>query len=106
MLTLTTVNIGAPEPAELARFYAAPVGPVSRAQLLTGCYGARVSVPDVYSPAGSRGLNPTELTIAERLKERGHLLLDRVDHLARLRQHVLHHGPVDVAPFSAKKGTL
>ena len=39
-------------------FYAAPVCSVSRAQLLTGCYGARISVPSVYFPASPTGLNP------------------------------------------------
>ena len=36
------------EGMKLTSFYAAPVCSVSRAQLLTGCYGARVSVPGVY----------------------------------------------------------
>ena len=38
------------EGMKLTSFYAAPVCSVSRAQLLTGCYGARVSVPGVYWP--------------------------------------------------------
>jgi arylsulfatase A len=62
----------AAEGMKLTSFYAAPVCSVSRAQLLTGCYGARVSVPGVYSPAGPQGLNPKEFTIAERLKEHGY----------------------------------
>src|SRR5262249_13879074 len=37
----------AAEGMKLTSFYAAPVCSVSRAQLLTGCYGARVSVPGV-----------------------------------------------------------
>lgn len=57
---------------KLTSFYAAPVCSVSRAQLLTGCYGARVSVPGVYGPGSSRGLNPAEKTIAEHLKEQGY----------------------------------
>lgn len=60
------------EGMKLTSFYAAPVCSVSRAQLLTGCYGARVSVPGVYGPGGKHGLNPAEHTIAERLKERGY----------------------------------
>ena len=60
------------EGMKLTSFYAAPVCSVSRAQLLTGCYGARVSVPGVYPPAARNGLNPAEHTIAERLKERGY----------------------------------
>ena len=57
---------------KLTSFYAAPVCSVSRAQLLTGCYGARISVPSVYFPGGSQGLNPEEFTIAERLKPLGY----------------------------------
>ena len=60
------------EGMKLTSFYAAPVCSVSRAQLLTGCYGARVSVPGVYFPAQANGLNPAEFTIAERLKEQGY----------------------------------
>ena len=60
------------ERIKLTSFYAAPVCSVSRAQLLTGCYGARVSVPGVYSPGHANGLNPAAHTIAERLKERGY----------------------------------
>lgn len=62
----------AAEGMKLTSFYAAPVCSVSRAQLLTGCYGARVSVPGVYFPAGSQGLNPKERTVAEHLKELGY----------------------------------
>ena len=60
------------EGMKLTSFYAAPVCSVSRAQLLTGCYGARVSVPGVYFPGQANGLNPAEYTIAERLKELGY----------------------------------
>jgi arylsulfatase A len=62
----------ATEGMKFTSFYAAPVCSVSRAQLLTGCYGARVSVPGVYSPGSRNGLNPAEHTIADRLKERGY----------------------------------
>jgi arylsulfatase A len=60
------------EGMKLTSFYAAPVCSVSRAQLLTGCYGARVSVPGVYPPGSKNGLNPKEFTIAERMKEQGY----------------------------------
>jgi arylsulfatase A len=60
------------EGMKLTSFYAAPVCSVSRAQLLTGCYGARVSVPGVFFPGQAEGLNPAEYTIAERLKEKGY----------------------------------
>ena len=62
----------AKEGMKLTSFYAAPVCSVSRAQMLTGCYGARVSVPGVYFPGQSVGLNPSEVTVAERLKEKGY----------------------------------
>lgn len=57
---------------KLTSFYAAPVCSVSRAQLLTGCYGARISVPGVYGPGSAQGLNPNETTIAEHLKSLGY----------------------------------
>ena len=62
----------AKEGMKLTSFYATPVCSVSRAQILTGCYGARVSVPGVYFPGQSVGLNPSEVTVAERLKEKGY----------------------------------
>ena len=57
---------------KMTSFYAAPVCSVSRAQMMTGCYGARVSVPGVFPPASAHGLNPKEFTMAERLKEQGY----------------------------------
>lgn len=62
----------AAEGMKLTSFYAASVCSVSRAQLLTGCYGPRISVPGVYFPAGPNGLNPQEDTIAERVKPQGY----------------------------------
>lgn len=60
------------EGMKLTSFYAAPVCSVSRAQMMTGCYGARVSVPGVYPPGSKNGLHPQEKTIAEYLKEKGY----------------------------------
>ncbi len=60
------------EGMKLTSFYAAPVCSASRAQLLTGCYAPRVSVPGVFFPAGQRGLNPEEWTVAEYLKDLGY----------------------------------
>jgi arylsulfatase A len=60
------------EGMKLTSFYAAPVCSVSRAQMMTGCYGVRVSVPGVYGPGGKSGLNPKERTIAEYLQEQGY----------------------------------
>ena len=62
----------AQEGMKFTSVYAAPVCSVSRAQLMTGCYGARVSVPGVYFPGQSQGLNPAEVTIAERMKALGY----------------------------------
>lgn len=60
------------EGMKLTSFYAAPVCSVSRAQMMTGCYGARVSVPGVYPPGSKNGLHPQEFTVAERLKDLGY----------------------------------
>jgi arylsulfatase A len=62
----------AEEGMKLTSFYAAPVCSASRAQLLTGCYAPRVSVPGVFFPAGPKGLSPKERTVAEYLKELGY----------------------------------
>ena len=62
----------AAEGMKLTSFYAAPTCTVSRAQLLTGCYGQRISMPGVYAPGSAYGLNPDEYTIAERLKDLGY----------------------------------
>jgi arylsulfatase A len=62
----------AAEGMKLTSFYAAPVCSASRAQLLTGCYAPRVSVPGVFFPAGPKGLNPSERTVAEYLKDSGY----------------------------------
>ena len=62
----------AAEGMKLTSFYAAPVCSASRAQLLTGCYAPRVSVPGVFFPAGPKGLNPEEVTTADYLKELGY----------------------------------
>jgi arylsulfatase A len=60
------------EGMKLTSFYAAPVCSVSRAQIMTGCYGARISVPGVYPPGSKNGLHPEEHTIADRLRPLGY----------------------------------
>lgn len=60
------------EGMKFTSFYAAPVCSVSRAQMMTGCYGARISVPGVYPPAAKNGLHPQEYTIADRLRPLGY----------------------------------
>ena len=62
----------AKEGMKLTSFYAAPVCSASRAQLMTGCYAPRVSVPGVFFPASAAGLNPDEHTVADYLGELGY----------------------------------
>ncbi len=50
------LNRMAKEGMKLTSFYAAPVCSVSRAQVMTGCYGQRVSIPGVFGPARPMGL--------------------------------------------------
>ena len=62
----------AAEGMKLTSFYCAPVCTPSRAQLLTGCYAKRVSLPQVIFPASKIGLSGEEHTIAELLKQQGY----------------------------------
>jgi arylsulfatase A len=62
----------AKEGMRLTSFYAAPVCTPSRAQVLTGCYAKRVSLPNVIFPASAIGLSAEEHTIASLLKSRGY----------------------------------
>jgi arylsulfatase A len=47
----------AAEGMRLTSFYAAPVCTPSRAQMMTGCYAKRVSLPDVLFPASRVGIS-------------------------------------------------
>jgi len=60
------------EGMKLTSFYAAPVCTPSRAQLLTGCYAKRVSLPAVIFPAAPIGLSAEEHTVAALLKDLGY----------------------------------
>jgi arylsulfatase A len=60
------------EGMKLTSFYAAPVCTPSRAQLLTGCYAKRVSLPAVIVPAAPIGLSADEQTIAGLLSQQGY----------------------------------
>ncbi len=60
------------EGMQFTSFYAAPVCTPSRAQVLTGCYAKRVSLPNVLMPAAAIGLSSGEHTIAELLKAEGY----------------------------------
>lgn len=63
----------AAEGRKLTCFYAAPVCSPSRSALMTGCYPKRVlPIPSVLFPAAAVGLNPTERTIAELLRDVGY----------------------------------
>ncbi len=60
----------------MPQFYATTLCSPSRAALLTGRYSKRVSVNQVFFPSGSgeavKGLNTTEVTLPEILRERGY----------------------------------
>jgi arylsulfatase A-like enzyme len=60
------------EGMKLTSFYAAPVCSASRAQLLSGCYAPRVSMPWVLGLGDHIGLNPEEVTIPRILKQVGY----------------------------------
>ena len=69
----------ASEGMRLTDFYSTcPVCTPSRASLMTGCYPRRVNMHVdeknlcVLFPAARKGLNPSEVTIAEVLKEQGY----------------------------------
>src|SRR4051812_26631379 len=60
------------EGMKLTSFYAAPVCSVSRAQVMTGCYGMRVSITGVLSPGSAIGISSSEKTIADLLHAKGY----------------------------------
>lgn len=62
----------AQEGMKFTSFYAAPVCSVSRAQVMTGCYGVRVSIPGVFPPASQHGINAAEHAIGELMKAQGY----------------------------------
>jgi arylsulfatase A len=62
----------AKEGMKLTSFYAAPVCTPSRAQMMTGCYAKRVSLPNVLGPVCPIGLSAKEHTVAELLKREGY----------------------------------
>jgi arylsulfatase len=58
---------------KLTSFYAAQaVCSASRAGILTGCYPNRIGIHNAMMPNSKVGLNSTETTIAEMLKEKGY----------------------------------
>lgn len=60
------------EGMKFTSFYAAPLCTPSRAQIVTGCYAKRVSLPDVIFPRAPVGLSTNEHTIASLLKSLGY----------------------------------
>ena len=60
------------EGIKLMSFYAAPVCSASRAQIMTGSYAPRVSIPGVLPPASPIGLNPAEVTLPKLLQAQGY----------------------------------
>src|SRR5579862_9702111 len=62
----------AQEGMKLTSFYAAPVCTPSRAQIITGCYAKRVSLPNVLGPRTNIGISADEDTIASLLKSLGY----------------------------------
>jgi arylsulfatase A-like enzyme len=62
----------AAEGMKLTSFYAAPVCTPSRAQMMTGCYAKRVSLPNVLGPVSQIGISPSERTVADLLKQQGY----------------------------------
>lgn len=62
----------AEEGAKLTSFYAAPVCTPSRAQVLTGSYAKRVSLPNVLRPAAPIGLSKDEPTLGTILKSQNY----------------------------------
>lgn len=71
---ISTPNIDrmASEGLRFTSFYAAPFCGPSRAQVMTGCYPARVSHARNPGPSSRFGLNPNEITVAEILREAGY----------------------------------
>jgi len=62
----------ATEGLKLTAFYAAPVCTPSRAQMMTGCYAKRVSMPNVIFPSCPTGLSAQEHTVARLLQQQGY----------------------------------
>lgn len=63
----------AEEGVKLSSYYAAQaVCSASRAAILTGCYPNRLGIHGAFMPKAKKGLNLSEVTIAEILKEQGY----------------------------------
>jgi arylsulfatase A len=71
------LNRMAKEGMKLTSFYNAAVCSCSRAQVMTGCYGQRVSIVNALPPASKTALNLSERTVANYL----HHLGDQTEYL-------------------------
>lgn len=70
-----TLNLDrlAGEGIKFSSFYVSQaVCSASRAALMTGCYSERVGIQGALGPNSEIGLNPSEMTIADLLKQRGY----------------------------------
>ena len=62
----------AAEGVKLTSFYGASLCTPSRAQMMTGCYAKRVSLPDVIFPSCPIGISANEHTVADLLKQQSY----------------------------------
>jgi arylsulfatase A len=109
----------AQEGTKFTSFHVAqPVCSASRAALLTGCYPNRIGIHGALGPNAKHGLNTSEITLPELLKEKGYATgMAGKWHLGRPKQFLpVHHGfdeyfglpySNDMWPFhpEAKSGT-
>ena len=88
------LNRMAAEGLKLTSFYTAPVCTPSRAQVMTGCYAKRVSLPNVIGPMSPIGISPREHTVADLLKKQGYATMAIGKwHLGDQREFLpTHHG--------------
>ena len=73
--TINSENIDqlAKDGVKLTSYYAAqPVCSASRAAVLTGVYPNRIGIHNAFGPNSNSGINHSELTLAEMLKENGY----------------------------------
>jgi arylsulfatase len=73
---------------------AQPVCSASRAALLTGCYPNRIGIHGALGPMAKHGINESEMTLAELLKQKGYATgMAGKWHLGRPTQFLpVHHG--------------
>lgn len=72
LISTPNVDRMAREGVKFTSFYVQPVCTPSRAALLTGCYPMRVGLPNVLGAKAEIGINSSEITLAELLKQQGY----------------------------------